>query len=142
MAAKTANLIRARAERNLGTMASFDAQASPPAGLTGTIGLYDAGGQTAPVWVTTEGLAREGADGWWVLPYSAIQSIKGPTSQDRASRESTLIRLTLYDGTEDTLEISGGHGRFCDSFGFVQYLTGTVSLTTPDSAEAAQPPSQ
>ncbi len=121
--------IESLARRILNAMAAYKEGASPPAGIDDAIGLYDAEGDTVPLWVTTTGVVRD-SDGP-ILRFDSIAEVHAPKSKSRADPDSSRIALVMEDGTRETIVVAGGRGRFCDSFEFSRFLSRAARLSHP-----------
>jgi hypothetical protein len=119
--------IESLARRILYAMEAFKPGARSPDSMNDAIGLYDAGEDTEPLWVTTAGVVRAGEGA--VLRYDSMVEVHAPTSKTRDEPESSRLVLMMEDGTRETIVVAGGRGRFCDSFEFSRFLSRAARLS-------------
>ena len=124
----TQEKVRSKARRILGPMAAFRMDVEVPKGLEHVVGVYRTDAESAAIWVADDGLTTEVGGVRRNIKYAEIQSVRAPTSKNKAETESRIISTTLLDGRNETFEIAGGNGRFCDSFEFARFLDRAASL--------------
>ena len=109
-------------------MEAFDTGRPAPEGVVDVIGVYEAPGSSAPVWVTSSGLVLPRPGGLESLPYASIREVNAPESKDQSKPESRVVRVVLEDGSTTLIEMPGGRGRFIDGFEFARFLSRCSAL--------------
>ena len=113
--------VRSLAMRILNGMDAFQ----PAEGLN-AIGVYDAGGDTVPLAITTAGISRGGEVE--ALKFVSMVRVFGPTSKSPGEVGTTTITVEMDDGSLERITVAGRNGRFYDSFEFSRFLSRAVRL--------------
>lgn len=68
--------------------------------------------------ITNRSLILERSGTWLPVPYASIIRVSGPADKVNTGK----LKLSLDDGTTIPLMITGGRGKFSDSFEFLRFL--------------------